>query len=798
VREVVGMTADSAEARGSGPGAPDPEAAPARPGRVLEISDDEGSAAWCGQLFVRAGFTVTKAETAGRRPPDRASDLFLNTGKARVAAELGSAELADLAAGHDLVVTDASAADARRHGLLDLPAPVVASITPFGLAGPYADWAATDATLMALGGHTFLSGDIGRAPLTMPGRYPAYQAGNFAFVAAGAALLSGAPARIEVSVLECLATLHQFTDTMWTEDGIVRGRHGNRWANLAPMTLLPAPDGWFMINITPNFWAPFTRMIGREELSAPDHPWSVSENRVRDADEIDQVVLAAIGDWPKERIFREGQGTWRVPFGYVQTMREVLDDPHLAEREFWRPAGGPAGAAGAPVVLPGSPYRFHHADGPAARPAVPAGPAPVTGTAAGQPAAGPLAGIRILDLSHVWAGPLAARLLADLGADVIKVEAPARRAGPLSLADPGEDAAPGLRPWNRQPLNNKLNRNRRGLGVDLKAPAGRDIFLRLAAGADLMIENFSARVLTSLKLTDDVLAQANPRLIHLAMPGFGLSGPYAPYVAYGPSTEPMTGLNALMGYSDEEPRATAAAVLDAMSGTLAAVAAIDALLARQRTGTGGLVELSQHEAGILYYGEYLVRRQLEDQEPHRLGNAEAGCAPSGVYRCAGQDDWIAITARTEDQWRSLAALAAAGWLDDDRFAGLPARIAHRPALDAAVEAFTRSADKAELMAALQAAGVPAGAVRPAPEWLADPHLQARGYYSHLADADRPPRVSDGLPVLINGRRDYGGWRRAPMLGEHNAAILAELGFTAGEIRDLREREVIADRPPGTR
>jgi benzylsuccinate CoA-transferase BbsE subunit len=392
VREVVSMTADSADARGSGSGAPDPEEAAARPGRVLEISDDEGSAAWCGQLFVRAGFTVTKAESARRPPPDQASDLFLNAGKARVTAELGSAELRDLAAGHDLVVTDASAADTRRHGLLDLPAAVVASITPFGLTGPYADWAATDATLMALGGHTFLSGDIGRAPLTMPGRYPAYQAGNFAFVAAGASLLSGGPARVEVSVLECLATLHQFTDTMWTEDGIVRGRHGNRWANLAPMTLLPAPDGWFMINITPNFWAPFTRMIGREELSAPDHPWSVSENRVRDADEIDQVVLAAIGDWPKERIFREGQGTWRVPFGYVQTMREVLDDPHLAERQFWRAADGPAGAADAPVVLPGSPYRFHHADGPAARPASPAGPAPVSGTAAGRdPDPGPVA-----------------------------------------------------------------------------------------------------------------------------------------------------------------------------------------------------------------------------------------------------------------------------------------------------------------------------------------------------------------------------------------------------------------------
>ena len=217
--------------------------------------------------------------------------------------------------------------------------------------------------------------------------------------------------------------------------------------------------------------------------------------------------------------------------------------------------------------------------------------------------------------------------------------------------------APGLQPWNHQPLHNKLNRNRRSLALNLKTPEGRDIFLRLSDWADLLIENFSARALPSLGLSHEVLAERNPRLVHLAMPGFGLSGPYRPYVAYGPSIEPMTGLGALMGYSDEEPRVTSTAVLDAMSGTMASVAAIDALLTRQRTGGGALVELSQHEAGILFNGESMVRRQLADGEPHRLGNALATCAPSGVYRCAGEDEWIAIEVHTERQWQSLATLA---------------------------------------------------------------------------------------------------------------------------------------------
>ena len=365
-----------------------------------------------------------------------------------------------LAASHDVIVTDASPADTRRHGLLGLPAAVVVSITPFGLTGPYADWAATDATLLALGGHTFLSGDPGRAPLTMPGHYPSYQAGSFAFVAAGSSLLARGPARIEVSVLEGLATLHQFTDTMWTEDGIIRGRHGNRWANLHPITLLPAPDGWFLISITPNFWAPFTKMIGREDLSASDHPWSVVENRVRDADEIDKVILAALGSWPKQRVFQEGQGTWRIPAGYLQTLREVLDDAHLAERKFWQKGAGS-------TVIPGSPYRSHYSAQAVTQPVAAA-------TVPREPHGGaPLRGLKVLDMTHVWSGPLGVRLLADLGADVIKVESLDGRGG--AVIPPGSaetEVAPGLQPWNHQPLHNKLNRNRRGLALNLKTPAG--------------------------------------------------------------------------------------------------------------------------------------------------------------------------------------------------------------------------------------------------------------------------------------------------------------------------------------
>ncbi len=740
--------------------------APRPPGRVLELSSGaEGGAAWCGQLFVRAGYEVVKVELPGAVGElDQAARCYLDAGKTRVADQDAEGVVA-LAAEAAAVVTDAPPAVVDSWRLLDLPCPVVVSITPYGLDGPMRDWHATAATLLAHGGHTHLMGDPGRAPLTMPGRYPFYQAGNFAFLGAGAALYAaGGAARIEVTALECLATLHQFTDTMWTEFGRLRTRHRNRWVNLHPITLLPCADGWYALNILDNFWAPFAEMIGRADL-ATDHPWTRNPARMREQDDVERVVSDAIGGWSKRKIFEEGQGTWRVPVGEMQTLGEVLDDPHLEAREFWQHTEG--------AKIPGSPYRLHP------NPNADSGAAQVRKPDPGDPRGRgrPLEGVRVVELAHFWSAPLCGRVLGDLGADVIKVESHDTRGGfsmaRMTLDDP--DAPPGTWPWNREPLFNKLNRNKRSLAVDLKHPEGRELFLDLVDTADVVLENYSTRALPSLGVGHEILRERNPRLIYAAMPGFGLSGPYASYVALGPSTEPMTGLTALMGYSPDEPRVTAKAILDPMAGTVAAVAIIDALLRRERTGQGGLLEISQHEGGIVYLGEHFVERQQTGVEPEPAANP--------VYRCAGDDEWIAIGVRSQ---RDRDALAAMAGIDGD---------GRDPA---ALEEFTSRQDKHELAAALQAAGVPAAPVLSAPEWLADSQLEARGYFSYLADADRDPRQGDGLPLCLDGTRGYEHWRRAPTLGEHNAELLRELGLDPAAIDALASAGVIADRPPHLR
>ncbi|MEX2031251.1 MAG: CoA transferase, partial [Dehalococcoidia bacterium] len=393
----------------------------------------------------------------------------------------------------------------------------------------------------------------------------------------------------------------------------------------------------------------------------------------------------------------------------------------------------------------------------------------------------------------------ATRILGDLGAEVIKIEAPTGR-GPASVprGTPGyyADGDPGERPWNRNGLNNKLNRNKQSVAIDLKSPAGREAFHLLVANADVVIENFSARAMPSLGLGYEALRDANPGIIYVAMPAFGLAGPYRDYVGLGPSIEPLTGVTALMGYSPAEPRMSAQAITDAMSGTAAAAAVLTALERRARLGTGAFLELSQHEAGISFIGEQCIEFQLTGRPPERRGNGHALMAPHGVYRCAGNDRWIALAVRDDDGWRALCRLAGRGWESDPRFARREDRRAHHETLDAVIEAWTAGIDRDRLLELARGAGVAAGTVNSAPEWLSDPHLRQRGYFFEVDELDAGRHGYDGSPVRFGSRRGYEAWRPAPGLGEHNHSVLDRVaGLSADQIVDLEAAGLIVDRPP---
>ncbi|MGA0839693.1 MAG: CaiB/BaiF CoA transferase family protein [Pseudomonadales bacterium] len=417
---------------------------------------------------------------------------------------------------------------------------------------------------------------------------------------------------------------------------------------------------------------------------------------------------------------------------------------------------------------------------------------------------GPLRGVRILDLTHVWAGPLAVRTLADLGAEVVKIEAPFGRGpqvypeepiGGFLAGDPEEE------PWNRNAVFVKLMRNRKSVCIDLKQPEGRETLLELVRVADVLIENFSARALPELGLDTETLAKANPRLIHASMPGFGGTGPYSTRVAFGPTVEPLTGLTSVMGYGPEEPRATGIAVMDPTSALAAAAAVVAALRRRAETGSGCHLDIALHESGVGYSGPWLIDRQLGHRATP-IGNRHPDMAPNGVYRCHGEDAWVAISCPDDIRWQALCRTLEG--LDPGL--DLAARRLAHDAIDQAIERWTRGLSKTEAAARLRAAGIPAGAVNTTPDMLADPQVRSRGFFVPLEPGpsvggwDRPDGEErtpvPGNPVHMPGLSSA-DWTPCPRLGADNHAVLKDwLGWADPQIRALEDRLVLYDRPPG--
>ena len=745
--------------------------------RVLELGGF--AAGFCGRLFVHAGADVVRVD--GAIPPvtdawvsDRAMEIFLHTGKRRVSFTDAPA-LRRLAADADVVVAEGMPDQLEALGWDSLDGIHVA-ITPFGMTGPRRQWHASASVLQAMAGQTYLMGDPGAAPLTLPGHYTEYQSGQYGYISAAACLhaidRSGAsPQRsIDISMLETLLSLSQMTTVMWTCSGRVRTRHGSNYGVLYPANLFPCADGWFHITATHRFWGAFARMLGRPELEH-DPRFATGPARTENQEALDEIIVEVLGQKTREEIQRLGQAA-RVPTGALKDLDEVLVDPHLSAREFWRTVEG--------IRVPSLGFRFRdesaggHGWLPVPGQDVRDGrrrPSTTRERGSKSDGTGPLAGVRILDLTHVWAGPLGTRILGDLGADVVKVERPMGRGGVSGT--PGAGNYPGGEkgedPWNRQATFLKLNRNKRSLAIDLKKPEGRRVFLDLVRVADVVIENFSARSMPALGLGYDVLREANERIIYVSMPGYGRTGPYSDRVAYGPSVEAMTGLNAVMGYSPAEPRNTAVALPDPIGGVTAAAAVVTALNRREATGRGAFVERSMHESGVSLMGEFLVERQLGGN-PQPMGNAHPAHAYSDVLRTRGEDEWIAVTCKTE---------------------------AERATLGEIIDGDASDHDKHDLTARLQAAGIAAGPVTIAPDILADPQVSARRYFVRLEREDLPSMPMPGSPMVVDGDFERPYWYVAPRLGEHNRQVLEDwLGHEAEETVRLEREGVLVDRPPG--
>lgn len=403
---------------------------------------------------------------------------------------------------------------------------------------------------------------------------------------------------------------------------------------------------------------------------------------------------------------------------------------------------------------------------------------------------GPLNGVRILDLTHVWAGPLSTRILADLGGEVVKIEAPMSR-GPREFRGLPLGGfiggSPGEEPWNTNAVFVKLQRNKKSVVLNLKMEDGRRTFLELVKQADVVIENFSARAMKRLRLDYSHLKSANPRIIHVAMPGFGLAGPYRDRVAFGPTVEPMSGLTDAMGYAPEQPRSTAMAVPDPISAVNSAAAVVTALRRREETGEGMLVELSLLESAVAAHGPWLIEEQIGKSQK-RIGNAHPEMAPHGIYPCAEDDSWVAIACRNDADWAAICDLVGDALNPN---LGLHERTKTQSTIDETLSNWSKGIESKRLVELLQKYSIPAGDVRDTQAMLDDEQVQFREFFVPLENGTPIP----GNPVKMDGI-DHGDWTPCPKLGQHNREVLKEwIDMDDEVIESLYEAGVIHDKPP---
>jgi crotonobetainyl-CoA:carnitine CoA-transferase CaiB-like acyl-CoA transferase len=428
----------------------------------------------------------------------------------------------------------------------------------------------------------------------------------------------------------------------------------------------------------------------------------------------------------------------------------------------------------------------------------------------------PLEGIRIAEITVVWAGPHVTQVLGEWGADIIRVE-PVTRVQPYSrggervqtqeaarrAAEGGTmlgaypDNDPGEDPWNRSAPFNAHARNKRSMACDIMLPEGKEAFLRLIEKVDVLIENNVPVTIERAGITYDVLREVNPRLIMLRMPAYGLTGPYKNYRGFGTHVEGMIGHHWLRGYPDGSPDETGEAfTADALAGVMGAFAVTSALLHRHQTGVGQQIEMPLAEAFLPALGEWILDYTMNGRVAPPQGNLHRTHAPHSVFPTTGEDQWIAIDVGTDTEFRALCEVLGAPELPSDaRFATAESRKAHEAELNDALSGYTRPWVNDDLFHRLQAAGVCAGSVHDEKALLASPHLNERGFFETLTMEGVGTHVYPGIMTKWANTPNH--IRTPPVkLGEHNEEIYIDLlGYSREEYDGLVEKGLVGTTYP---
>jgi crotonobetainyl-CoA:carnitine CoA-transferase CaiB-like acyl-CoA transferase len=401
--------------------------------------------------------------------------------------------------------------------------------------------------------------------------------------------------------------------------------------------------------------------------------------------------------------------------------------------------------------------------------------------------------LRVVDLTNGWAGPLATCLLADFGAEVIKVESPSHMDWWRGAGLQGTTDGPKL--YEQSPTFNTVNRNKYGIALELTHPRGRALFRELVRVSDILVANYPPRILRKLGIDYQALSAVNPQLVMLTLPAFGNNGPESEYVGFGCTTEAMAGITGVSGYEDGPPQMLSNAIGDPGSALNACFATLVGVFERERRGEGVSLDLSHVEGLLPMNAAALLDYTINGRVQGRPGNRHPTMAPHGCYPCKGDDEWVVIAVTSEPDWeRFRQVLGDPAWAREEKFATASGRKAAENDLDAYIAAWTREHEPYEVMELLQKAGVPAGAVLSGPGILSDAHLAARAFLLAIDKAEAGTHLYPGfVPRFQN--TPSAAYRPAPCFGEHNAYVFSSiLGLSPEEIAKLEEERIISREP----
>jgi crotonobetainyl-CoA:carnitine CoA-transferase CaiB-like acyl-CoA transferase len=380
-----------------------------------------------------------------------------------------------------------------------------------------------------------------------------------------------------------------------------------------------------------------------------------------------------------------------------------------------------------------------------------------------------LEGFRVLDFSRVLSGPYVTRILADFGAEVIKVQTKRTAKGVES---------------NNSPYFYAWNRNKRSITLDMSHPEAKILILRLVKSCDIVVENYSPRVMANWGLDYDILKQVNSELIMLSMSAMGQSGPWKDFVAFAPTLQSLGGLTYLTSFSEHSCLGIGFSYADLISGLYGAILILSACEHRDRTGYGLHIDLSQYETICTTIGPALMDVLANKRELFPKGNDShyVDAAPYGCYRCSGEERWCVIAVFSDDEWTALCkVMGNPAWAKKSKFATILKRKAHKKELDEYLHDWTVKQEPERIVEVLQQAGVPSGIVQNAEDLAKDPHLLERGFFTNLSHPIHGELRTDTYPIRFGDRSQH-HWRSSPLLGEDN-------NYVFGELLGLSEKEI---------